>query len=148
MHGLAFGTFVIIPSQAMSSHQELRRLLGPDKAYRYCVSKYPADERNAHYEGRCLLSRQRFNASSQSPEASPHLSVTKLHVRARTICSTLRSLRMRCASDSVRASRGKNRAEYGSRRSSTTLSRSFAASISLRASSGSSGSGLVATPAQ
>lgn len=150
VYGLAFRNFchIPVPSLVFPPRAE-SQLLGSDNAYRWAFqSKSPADERIAYYDFRCWLSRQRFNASSQSPEVSPHLSVTKPHVRARTICSTLRSLRIRCARDSVRASRGKNRAEYGSRRSSTTRSRSFADSVSLRIRSGSSGSGLVATPAQ
>lgn len=48
----------------------------------------------------------------------------------------------------MRASRGKNLAEYGSNRSSTTRSRSLADSVCRSIRSGSSGSGLVATPAQ
>lgn len=81
---------------------------------------------------RCCLSRQPLSASSQFADESPHLSITMPHVRARTISSTVRWFRIRFARDSVRASRGKNRAEYGSKRSSTTRSRSLADSVSRR----------------
>jgi hypothetical protein len=71
-----------------------------------------------------------------------------LQVLERMISSTLRSFRIKFASASVRASRGKYRAEYGSSRSLTTRSCSFTDSICRRSKSGSSGSELVATLAQ
>lgn len=92
----------------------------------------------------CQLSK----AVVQSSPSSPHLSLTSPHVLARTIVSTPISCRRSRASCSVRGSRGANRAEYGSNRSSTTRCLSRASSASRAAASGSSGSGLVATPAQ
>lgn len=96
----------------------------------------------------CRRSRHLLRASSQLVEPPAHPSVTIAHVRERMICSTVRWFLTKAASDSVRASLGKNRPEYGSNRSSTTLSRSLADSVCRRTRSGSSGSGLVATPAQ
>lgn len=89
-----------------------------------------------------------FTASSQVSVDSPHRSLITAQVRCRTMLSTPLSCRTSDASLSVRASRGKNRPEYGSRRSSTTLSRSFWLSNSLNVRLGSSGSGLAATRAQ
>lgn len=73
-----------------------------------------------------------YFCASQSPIAScqlcpeaPHLPWMTSHVLLRTIFSTARSWRMRRARDCVRGSRGKNRPEYGSRRSSTMRSRFF-----------------------
>lgn len=96
---------------------------------------------------RLLLWRQLLSASSHEA-GSPHLSATIPQVLARIISSTVRWFRTRLANDSVLASRGKKRAEYGSSRSLTTRSRSLANSVSRKMRSGSSGSGLVATPAQ
>lgn len=69
-------------------------------------------------------------------------------VLLRTIFSTARSCRISRARDCVRASRGKNRPEYGSSLSSMIRSRSRCFSSSKIAASGSSGSGLVATMPQ
>ena len=92
------------------------------------------------------LERHRFKASSHPSPAFSQRSDTRPHVLALMILSTLLSFLMEFARLSVRASLGKNRPEYGSRRSSTTLSLSFAVSTSFSARSGSLGSS--ATPAQ
>lgn len=105
-------------------------------------------ETDHHFSpGRFRRSFQRLNASSHVPLVS-HLSATIFQLRVRMICSTVRSFRTKLASDSVRASRGKYRLEYGSKRSLTTRSCSLVVSTCRETRSGSSGSGLVATIAQ
>ncbi|KAG5294907.1 hypothetical protein I7I48_11618 [Histoplasma ohiense] len=111
------------------------------------MSNKPA-RASSRYFFRSCSSRQRSKASSHLTDNPPQRSVTNPHVLDRIMRSTPRSFLSNIASDSVLASRGKNLAEYGSNRSSTTLSLSFADSPWRRRSSGSSGSGLVATPAQ
>lgn len=87
-------------------------------------------------------------ASSHSLQSSPHLSPTIFQLLALTILSTPLSCLTTAANRSVLASRGKNRAEYGSSLSSTILCLSLSLSNCLKTASGSSGSGLVATDAQ
>ncbi len=85
-----------------------------------------------------LVFRQSLSASSQSLQSSPHLSTTNPQLLARMIFSIPLSCRIIAANRSVLASLGKNRAEYGSNLSSTTLSLSFSLSTCRNTDSGSS----------
>lgn len=95
-----------------------------------------------------LPSRHLSKPSSHEPPVPSHLSVMMPQVRALTMPSTAFSFRRIAANCSVRDSRGKNRPEYGSRRSLTILSASFLFKVSRWIKSGSSGSGDVATEVQ
>jgi len=120
---------------------------GVNTYYTMQFSTYKRTAFSSHHGG-LLVFRHAARACSQVPEVPPHRLLTMSHVLDRTMFSTICSCRTSDASCSVRASRGKNRPEYGSSLSFTILFLSFSLSASLKAASGSSGSGAVATIAQ